>query len=447
MLHGKLRIVLAGLAVLAVVAVLAALNLHRRHRQPNIAFLLLDTVRADHLGAFGYERDTSPALDAFLRENWNFTNAVTAAPWTPVSVGSIFTGLYPLAHGFMPPGNDAEAIAKGSRLPESADTLAEILSRKGYFTAAITSNPWLKRGFGLNQGFKGFWYLDRESAKEVNRQTYKVLRRLREQDKPFFLYVHYMDPHSPYTPPPPYDSLFKEPLESEGCSDEMQNKMSLYDGEIRFLDDAIDNLFSHLKKSGLWKDLIVVIVSDHGEQFDEHGHQGHGFTLHNEELHVVLGIKAPGRKKQETASVSLVDVFPTVLDLAGQRIPEKIDGVSLVSRLDDRVRRPVLSEIKRVRNMKSLRDQAQKHLIVEYDMTEDFASVAQEAGDGSRLLYDLRSDYRGESPLDDSETTERLTKALVDTCTESAGNRLRIPAGPLKIKPATLKELKGLGYF
>ena len=439
---------LAASAVLIVLAVVLFQASGKSRRHPNIIFLLLDTVRADHLSFYGYERETSPVLDKFMLENWNFRNTISAAPWTPASVASIFTGLYPSAHGFMPPRNEANPKVRTGSLPKSAETLAEILKANGYHTAAAVTNPWLKPHFGMKQGFESYWYLNRRDASVLNKKALKVLSKIQERGKPFFFYIHYMDPHNPYTPVPPYDQMFAKPLQAAGYSEEMQRRMSLYDGEIRYLDDRLGEFFEELKRLSFWDDSVIFVVSDHGEQFEEHGDQGHGFNLHNEELHVLFTIRAPGRKGQVENIVSLVDVFPTLLELAGIKPPENIDGRSLISQLDKVSEQSILSEVRRVQNRKSVTEPSQKRLIIEYSMEDNVALASPEQGNKGMLYYDLSKDYAGKSLLNNPAENARLKKLFDETYLRTIPHRLKsekTEEGALDNE--TVNELKTLGYL
>ena len=216
----------------------------KEQNKPNILVIMIDTLRADHLGFNGYERDTSPVLDSLARDNLNFKYAYSTSAWTPPAVGSLFSGVYASVHGHMPLKENDSLRAHGvfSTLDESFTTIAEALSHAGYDTACISANPMVSEKYGLHQGFKHFYSPGRESADIVNRRAFKYLNDLREKDKPFFLYLHYMDPHFPYAPAEPYDSMFSGPLAERKYKAREERFIGRYDGEIRFANDRIGEM-------------------------------------------------------------------------------------------------------------------------------------------------------------------------------------------------------------
>ena len=213
--------------------------------KPNIVLIVVDTLRADHLGSYGYERDTSPVIDAFARENVRFDYAVATAPWTAPSIASIFTGLYPTAHGvtrFTFKDDWQPGRATASVLSDDLDTLAEGLKRRGYQTVGVTANAWVADYLGFAQGFDSFRTLDHQPAHRVNAEAFTFLDAHGREDPPFFLYLHYMDPHEPYASPEPIGA-FHGPLQSREYDDEELKRIAHYDAEIRYVDGQIGELF------------------------------------------------------------------------------------------------------------------------------------------------------------------------------------------------------------
>ncbi len=329
---------------------------------PNVVVYLVDTLRADHLGVYGYERPTSPELDRFARDAVTFENAAAPSSWTRPSVVSLLTGLRPWVHG---------VNRREDALSQDVETLAEILAAAGYETAAFITNGNVGPDFAVDQGFGRFRYL-RESPNRPavhqlsDRVNQAVFRWLANRDpaadgpaarKPFFLYVHTTDPHAPYFPPRAYRERFAPEVDPElgllpSIHDLVRVRrgdappgvrealLDLYDGEIAFNDHHFGRLVAHLKELGLYEDALVVFVSDHGEAFRDHGVWGHGRTLYDEELRVPFLVKLPGGEhagRRFADPVELIDVAPTILDLAGLVPPARLDGRSVRATLDGSV--------------------------------------------------------------------------------------------------------------
>ena len=306
-------------------------------RPLNVLLVSIDTLRADRLGCYGYARDTSPALDRFARERAvRFANAIAESPWTLPSHITLLSGLHPLRHGV--------------RLPAQApshefELLAETLARAGRYTFAITDGGWLTERRGFDRGFESFHALDQDFEETVERALEYV--RHRTTKGPWFAFLHTYDVHCPYDPPEPYAGMFRseasEPIEVAGrCGNPDFNALELtagqtsflsdrYDDDIRRTDDALGKLLAGLDELDLWSSTIVIVTSDHGEEFGERGRIGHEQTLQREVLHIPLLVAAPGigARTVETA-VGLADVVPTVLELAGLAPARELDGRSLV---------------------------------------------------------------------------------------------------------------------
>lgn len=288
---------------------------------PNIILLLVDALRPDHLGSYGYHRDTSPFLDGLAARSVVFDTAITPSTWTKTVVPALWSSLYPEAHGVR---------GMFDVLSDDILLLPEILHERGYRTGCVTGNPWMEEKFGFKQGFDDFLCIDFTNrtmrADAVNKRALACLERLTKprlpllhRRGPFFLYVHYMDVHLPYEPPAEFDVFGK-------------TDMDKYDGTIRFIDHELGNLFRRLEGGGYLSNTWVVILADHGEEFGEHGGTEHGCGLYDEVLKVPLFFHHPGLTSaggRIGRQVRLIDVTPTLLDLAGLPIPARMDGVSL----------------------------------------------------------------------------------------------------------------------
>lgn len=312
-------------------------------RPLNVILYLVDTLRADHLGCYGYSRPVSPHIDAFARGAVVFRHTVAQSSWTRPSTATLLTGLYPSTH---------KVYNTRHKLSEQALTLAEMLRAQGYRTAGFVTNGNVSARFGLDQGFETYKLLPYEhsSAADVNAEAAGWLGngRTQDQDTPFFLYLHTFEPHAPYAPPPAFRRRFA-PEAHDAILTQMEifrllelrkvvptpemlrSFLDLYDAEIATNDAAFGDLIDLLVRRGLWENTVVVFVSDHGEEFLDHGSWQHGDTLHNEMLNIPLIVRAPGtgpRIVQRQAQQ--VDVAPTVLDLLGLPVPSVVEGHSLV---------------------------------------------------------------------------------------------------------------------
>lgn len=345
--------------------------------KPNVIVITLDTLRARNLSFLGYEKLTTPHLEEFSRESILYSSAYAPTSWTLPSHASLFTGKWIHQHG---------ADTQHQQLDGTQLTLAEILKGEGYQTAGFVAGPYVKARYGLSQGFD--LYKDRldffeyhtlyerfsirrlfeevcpklfrfvfqtdgeKSAEELNEEVFEWLKNRRSGS--FFLFLNYFDAHDPYTRGA---ELREFPTENAGLTADYANSLiqklyydpkarvnnyrwnkelrdfmlSLYDAEIKYLDVHLGRLFERLKKLSLWENSLIVITSDHGEEFFEHGGLQHRQTLYSEVLHVPLLIKLPraSRAQRVDDPVSLVQVFPAVLNLLGfrNRVPTNLPKV------------------------------------------------------------------------------------------------------------------------
>jgi arylsulfatase A-like enzyme len=343
---------LLGLGLFCLLLLLAGCSKQPTNQEkPPIILIVLDTLRADHLGAYGYSRPTSPELDAFAASATLYEYAMSPAPWTPPAVASIFSGLYPTSHGMMPPKDRETARKASKRLPDEVLTLAERLKTSGYYTLGLSANPWISKTYGFAQGYDVFSNQVKARAEEVTNRALALLKLAPQGSSPF-LYVHYLDPHDPYDPPAPFRTMFAP---APGYPPKMATAIGRYDGEIRYLDQHLGRFFAELKAREMFDKSLIIIVGDHGEQFKEHGHHRHGFHLFNEEIHVPLIVKYPQQTqgKRVAHTVSSVDILPTVL--AALKIPKEsyLAGSALQDESALATRMGVLAEIYRVYDLKA----------------------------------------------------------------------------------------------
>ncbi len=314
--------------------------------QPNVILISLDTLRADHLGTYGYERDTSPNLDRIAKSAHVFERCIAPSSWTTPSHASVFTGLNPVVHG-------AGALA-GYRLQKNFTTIAEIARKNGYVTGAYTDGVAIGGQLGFYQGFDRYSngttkYAQPAPPGEAGKTFDEATRWLNEfGDLPFMLFVHTYEIHWPYHPPKGFENRFTstpvDPVDYARLglfklfdltedAPERQILEDLYDGGIAYTDTVVGQFFEYLDRSGLLENTVVIIFSDHGEEFWEHDAASHGFNLYDDVLHVPLIIHIPGDDDIGTriqTPVALEDVFQTVADLIGVDVPETVTSQSLI---------------------------------------------------------------------------------------------------------------------
>jgi arylsulfatase A-like enzyme len=457
---------------------------------PNVLFVVLDTVRADHLSVYGYERRTTPWMENFAGEATVYTRASAVSNFTLPAHASMFTGLYPRSHGAIcfPPGR-----SYGLPLAARYQTMAEILSGRGYLTMGVVANvAYVNPEFGLDQGFEVFdarWpvqclpdrgdhYLRRGMRRLLNhyRSTGQYDRRTRRAEKitdealnllegasrqrrPFFLFLNYMDAHEPYVPPAPYDTLFPgknreityeryleivdevfgrgEPMTEE----ERAHLVSQYDGGIAYLDSQMQRLVERLKELGRYGNTLIVITSDHGEAFGEHNFVGHLQSLEEHQLRIPLLIRRPRQPAGERVErlVSQVDLLPTILDAAGIAAPNHVQGRSLLQP-EAEGRDVTFAESYIDGDIRRLRpDYPERELAV---LSGNLRLISQ--SNGEIQVFDLAADpgenhnlYRPE------EERARELLAQLDRWLESMPLQVEATA---ELDPKTLERLKALGY-
>jgi arylsulfatase A-like enzyme/Tfp pilus assembly protein PilF len=289
----------------------------------NVVLITIDTLRADHVGCYGYKQIKTPNIDSVAADGVRFERAFTPVPVTLPSHTAILTGTYPMLSGM----HDFS----GNKLSPQQVTLATVLKQAGYVTGAVVASAVLDSRFGLNQGFD-FYYdhfdfsrLEESNLDEMERPGNVVADQVLEwlgknSQKKFFLWMHLYDPHYPYRPPEPYSHEYAA---------------QPYDGEIAFADEQVGRLLRFLKDNGLYQNTVIVLSGDHGESLGEHGEKTHGFFIYNVTMQVPLIIHLPGKSAAYTVAdpVSLVDLMPTVLAATGLDIPSQVQGRSLVPAL------------------------------------------------------------------------------------------------------------------
>lgn len=375
---------------------------------PNILLISLDTLRPDHTTLYGYGRDTSPFLAEFARDGVVFESAFSQSPKTATSHMTLFTGLYPSVHGIK---NLSE---ENRRLSDEIPTLATLLAQAGYRTEAVAGGGNISGELGFDQGFDV--YLDSSDARDLFQQADGVFSRLAESSEPFFVFLHTYEVHDPYVPESDFAQLYADPdyageiVSSEEqlidvaggreywqqynaywsrvdptSSADAQHLRDLYDAEIRFTDELLAAFLQRLSDQGILENTIVVLLSDHGEEFFEHGGVLHS-TLYQEVLQVPLiwslpaelGV-APGQRIQQT--VRLLDVKPTLLELVGLKIPTHLQGNSLLPlmRGEDQESRIVFSE--RIKDDKRFALQVGQWKYIRHSRGEELYDLSRDPGE------------------------------------------------------------------
>ncbi len=385
------------LAGTLIVAILATSWFVTRSAAPNVLLITLDTTRADRLGCYGHSAAHTPHLDALAGGGALFERAFAPAPLTLPSHATMLTGLYPPQHGVRANGEN--------RLPADVMTLARILKQRGYATGAFVAAFVLNRKFGLDSGFD-LYDDDLADATQEGLGTHayrpgeqvvsSALQWLGTARRPFFCWVHLFDPHYPYLAHA--DRYGEAYLENP------------YDAEIRYVDEQCERLLEFLKNAKLSDRTIVVVVGDHGEALGQHGERSHSMLLYNSTLHVPWLVSAPGITRPGTripANVSLVDLFPTVLDCLKLPIPAGLSGRSLRPALEGRhlEARPVYAETDepyRVGHWAGLRaiiDGQWKYILTPrdelYDLSADFGELQNGVAVHGEIAKRLREEVIG----------------------------------------------------
>jgi arylsulfatase A-like enzyme len=450
---------------------------------PNVILITLDTVRADHLSLFGYERDTTPNLKRLAQEATLYTNAIAAGNMTISSHASIFTGLYPSWHQAHFENGYDQARPLDSRYP----VLAEILSNKGFETVGIVSNYlYLSHGFGMDRGFtyhdsaapplmltKRYllrnavriflalfldpWQYDAifRRAEDINDAALAVLDTENSQHHKFFLFLNYMDAHGPYLPPGRFATLYpgrsrqmnarhyptmerrvlsgKRPLSDI----ERRHLISQYDGGIAYMDWCLGTFLDQLKQRGLYDNTLLIITSDHGEAFGERAIIGHGLSVYQDEVHVPLIVKYPHSTAKEVIGepVSLVDLMPTILEVLGYEVPKGVQGHSLRGAAHEVISESFMHPFISKWNPKYL--QAEQAIV-------SGSMKFIESSTGSKELYDLSQDPNELHNLLPAGPQPALETKLLEFMQAAArGSNFQLP----QVGSKTLENLKSLGYL
>ncbi|MBU0755527.1 MAG: sulfatase [Planctomycetes bacterium] len=298
--------------------------------RPDIVIVVMDTLRRDHMSAYGYHRDTTPFLCELSAQSRVYDQAYSVSCWTPPGHASLFTGMYPIAHG---------VTQEHWMLEDDARTLAEVLGENGYRTVGIAENPMLSTAFHFNQGFEAFHEIWQEAGQQqAGEQTLTRVRGILDnipETEPLFMFVNLNTAHKPYNAAKQFTGRFTNDrsikLESYDrkrfylgevtYSEEEHNHLKdLYDAEVLYVDYQIREIVGALKAGGRWDRTLLVVTADHGENFGDHGHVGHSFSLYESTIKIPLIIRYPSRftpGSRDGDPTQIIDIFPTLVNLLG----------------------------------------------------------------------------------------------------------------------------------
>ena len=440
----------------------------------NIVLITIDALRADHLSCYGYNRDTSPNIDKIAEKGIIFKNAIATSSWTAPSMASLFTSLYPINHGVihgMGYKKD-ETISTQEVFSDELITLSELLKEHGYTTIGVASNLHLSKKFGFARSFDYFACLPFEPAHSVNEVIGLWERTINKSDK-YFLWVHYIDPHYPYSPKKPWVTqyiskesmsqitnlsdmspwdltvLHKKLKEDKGWLSKLkmtaleEKLLAHYDSEVNYVDSYIGEL---IQKFNLVKNTLIIITSDHGEEFFEYDFVGHGNNLHHETTRIPLIVKLPHSSVKEKVekNVSLVDIMPTILHILDIVPPEQSLGQPFLEK--ERIvgagkkivlrKRPSMYVYSELDNWNTLRAVITPKWKYIYDYK-----------DNAEKLYDITSDPMELNDLAEIETTQlRHMKERLFSWESHAKKYPTTKLSP-KISLEEKEKLKELGYI
>ncbi len=434
----------------------------------NLLVICIDTLRADRLGSYGHTRDTSPTFDSLASGGALFEDAIAQAPWTVPAIASLFTSLLPSEHGAEltgPVRNFSEKQLPGN-LREDAPTLAETVAASGFRSALFSANPFLIGGFG--RGFESAT-VARQDAAGLTDQAIGWLET-RSSDR-FFLYIQYMDLHEPLNPPESFADLFpvtdagprlprhggwafgrSHELRSDGFENFRAHRFALYDAALRYVDSEVSRLIERLRELDVLENTLIVLTSDHGEEFWEHAELeaqlggdprgisgiGHGHSMFQELLRIPLVFFGPGVvNRRLDCPVQHIDVAPTALALLGLQPAPGMRGRDLSDLLTDSGSTSQCREVPLIAQSPAYGVDAQA-LIVRHKKLITRA-------DGQRLLFDLANDPGETRNL--APTEARLVELLTRILEAETRPGAVTPTSQMELDEDSKSQLKALGYL
>ncbi len=407
-------------------------------KDKNIVLLLIDTLRADHLSTYGYPKETAPFLRKVADQSVVFDNHISSCPSTAPATASIHTGLYMSQHGVLSNLNVFERLLKEgnnkitiNKLPPNITTISTALKAAGYKTYGLADNINVSEQFGFETGFDKYAIFNFEGAEKINSVIKTWADEIKSSGK-FFLYLHYIDPHQPYHKRSPW---------FQKASTKKQAKINAYDSEISYLDSHLEEVF---KMFNILEDTILIVISDHGEEFYEHGFPSHGRHLYTESIHVPLFIHYPGiAPRRVSERTSHIDILPTVANLASLAKENSWVGISLAPALIGKQlpNRPIFSELYK-RQESPLKTRRSVHNnnfhLIETDEKENNAHTYE--------LFDTLKDYSEKHDLYKSNPTEaeKMKPLLKKIGSDKIDHNNQTVT--FEVSSETVNQLKTLGY-
>ena len=441
------RVYVPGLAALTFAVAAGCLDAAPADR-PNVVLIVVDTLRADHVGCYGYERDTTPNLDALAADAVRYARTFSHAPWTTPAVGALFTSQLPSTLGIR---------SVQSPLPAEGTTLAELLQGHGFETGAFVSHSFVSSKWGFARGFDSF---DESNIRGHFAVTSPAISdgaiewlddRAAQPKEPFFLFLHYFDPHFayvaheefPFGRDPDYEGPVHGGILPERFNDhpaelepeDLRELIRLYDAEIAVTDRAIGRVLDRLRSLGLYDSTIIVVAADHGEEFLDHDQLGHTKTLFDEVVRVPLIVRVPGVDPAVVdAPVALVDVYPTLATQLGIETPADLVGQPLpTSPTGDPAAAPraIFLETARIKNMRAV--------------VEDGYKLLLDRDSGRAWLFNLATDPQERIDLSgrERERTAQLRRRLE----QWPGEVPRATTPDVELSDEERERLKALGYL
>ncbi len=408
----------------------------------NIVVILVDTLRADHLPVYGYKKNTAPFISDLINKSTKFENAFSASSWTAPATASIFTSMMPSSHGITT-GFAATKHMKNrkenielTRIPSNLQTLGQFMQDSGYSTIGVADNLNIGKEMGFDRGFEYFKKYNDKGVETVNQTAREFIQSAGSSSKPIFLYLHYMDPHAPYRKRKPW---FTECAHNEAKT--VDNRlMCAYDSEINFLDSHIAEF---VKEQKFLDNSIIFFMSDHGEEFNDHGSTGHGKTLYTEMIHVPFSMYHPNRTAQMiNTNVHTFDLIPTIAGLINAPLQTQWQGIDLFSESNSGTNaseRLIFSE--RLRNKDSRKDWWLRSVI-----RDKWQLINTENMEGmvGQELFDLLLDFAQLNNLVKSkpEVVKDLSEKLGKLDMSKTANE----QAEVELDKELFDQLKSLGY-
>lgn len=463
----RARILAAGCVALAMLACSQG-RVAPAGTPPDVVLIVMDTVRADRLGLYGYQRETSPKLEELARESRTFDRARSTSTWTPPAHASLFTGLFPGAH---------QTTQKSWTLPDSLSTLAEVLAERGYATAGVVGNPMLTPARGFAQGFERYHetYAGRPARTDL-RSLHEIERLLDDLPSPYFLFVNLIGPHGPYDScgpecgrwasearVPPFASEWPDFYRGlvEYDAQQLTRFADLYDEELRRVDTIVGRIVAKVRGQGRIDETLLVVTSDHGENLGDHGHIDHVFSLYDSTVKIPLLIRYPPRFLAGTRSQALVqlpDLFPTILAAAG--VPEQEiggQGVDLAQEEQLEGRPQIIEYYRPLQALGRLYERStteQQRRLDRYDRKLEAIVTSRyklvRGSDGETELFDHHADPEelvDLAPRPQAASERRALEDELDEWLERYVDENREAGEHLELPEETRRALEAIGYL